>query len=186
MPLLPVRSGWDPWSGDDPFYPDDLPPEWRLAYFANVCWAVAVPAARWRAAAVAGARDWARDTPSRFRFYLEAEPGLPSALAAPVAAVLGERFGGLIGHPLFDAEQACGLKPRPILGPRAGQGAGLSTTRGLAWTVPAPVIDDPRAARAWIERRVSASPVGLILALLGPCPGATVERWQTLVELMGC
>ncbi|MBV5273358.1 MAG: hypothetical protein JZU52_06850, partial [Lamprocystis purpurea] len=127
--------------------------------------------------------DWARDTPSRFRFYLEAEPGLPSALAALVAAALGERFGGLIGPPPgaeFD------LESRPILDPGAGPGRDPSVIRGLAWTVPAAVIDDPRASRAWIERRVSASPAGLILALLGPCPAAVVERWQTLVELMGC
>lgn len=185
MPLLPVRSGWDPWSGDDPFFPDDLPEEWRLAYFANICWAVAVPAARWRAAGIAGAYDWARDTPPRFRFYLEAEPGLPTVLAAPVAAALGERFGGLLGSPP-GADQAFELEPRPILDPRVGPGRDPSATRGLAWTVPAAVIDDPRAARAWIERRVSASPAGLIVARLGPCPEAAVERWQTLVELMGC
>jgi hypothetical protein len=184
MPLLPVRSGWDPRSGDDPFYPDDLPPEWRLAYFANVCWAVGVPTARWRTAGVAGARDWARDTPSRFRFYLEAESGLLCALAAPVAAALGERFGGLIGPPP-GAEPALDLAPRSILDPRAGPGMDQSSIRGLAWAVPAAVIDDPRAARNWIERRAAASPAGLILALLGPCPGAAVERWQTLVELMG-
>jgi hypothetical protein len=184
MPLLPVRSGWDPWSVDDPFYPDDLPPEWRLAYFANVCWAVAVPAAHWRAASVADARAWARDTPSRFRFYLEAEPGCPITAAALIAGALGERFGGLSRPPPSGSAAACDLAPWPIMDPRAGEGTDLSATRGLAWTVPAAVIDDPRAARAWIERRVSASPAGLHLALLGRCPGAAVERWQTLVELM--
>jgi len=185
MPLLPVRSGWDPWSGDDRFYPDDLPPEWRLAYFANVCWAVAVPAEVWRAAGAAGARDWARGTPPRFRFYLEAEPGSPTIPVAPVAAALGERCGGLLGPPP-GADQAFDLEPRLILDPRTGPGTDLFATRGLAWTVPTAVIDDPRAARNWIERRVSASPAGLILALLGHCPEAAVERWQTLVELMGC
>ncbi|PKM45781.1 MAG: hypothetical protein CVV05_05845 [Gammaproteobacteria bacterium HGW-Gammaproteobacteria-1] len=86
--------GWDHagWCGS--FYPDDLPPEWRLAYYANEFRAVVVPAALWRGADAGTAAQWATDTAEGFRFLLEAAAGAPPAA---LVQALGERYGGTAG-----------------------------------------------------------------------------------------
>lgn len=89
-----AAQGWDHdgWSG--PFYPADLPPEWRLAYYANAFPAVVVPAALWRTADAATVAQWVADTAEGFYFLLEAADTLPSVT---LLQALGERFGGLAG-----------------------------------------------------------------------------------------
>ena len=88
--------GWDhaAWSGS--FYPDDLPPEWRLAFYANEFRAVVVPAAVWRGADAVLAGQWMEDTGKGFRFFLE--PNADRAAPPPaMLEVLGERCGGVLG-----------------------------------------------------------------------------------------
>lgn len=84
--------GWDhpAWVGT--FYPDDLPAEWRLSYYAHFFGCVLVPAATWREAGAGGAGAWVADTPSGFRFLLEEAEG-----AREFAAALGERCAGILG-----------------------------------------------------------------------------------------
>ncbi|SCZ50582.1 DUF72 domain-containing protein [Thiohalomonas denitrificans] len=115
--------GWDHdgWQGH--FYPDDLPAEWRLGYYAGEFSAVVVPVADWIGLTPEMADEWRSDTSAEFRFYLELpgegapsmEPGRLSAIAAP----LGERLGGLV------ADFGCEPPPRALL---AGE-----------WTALAPV-----------------------------------------------
>jgi hypothetical protein len=83
---------WDhpDWVG--PFYPDELPPEWRLSYYAHFFGCVLVGAVAWRAAGAAGAASWAADTPAGFRFLLEEGDGVGEA-----AAALGSRCAGILG-----------------------------------------------------------------------------------------
>ena len=85
--------GWDhpEWVGPS-FYPDELPPEWRLSYYAHFFGCVLVSAAAWRAAGAAGAASWLADTPAGFRFLLESGEGV-----RVVAAVLGARCAGIVG-----------------------------------------------------------------------------------------
>lgn len=86
--------GWDHTGWCGAFYPDDLPPEWRLAYYANEFRAVVVPAALWRAADTAMAAQWVADTAEGFRFLLEADG---TASPTVLLQTLGERFGGMAG-----------------------------------------------------------------------------------------
>lgn len=81
-------AGWDHphWVGA--FYPEDLPPDWRLAYYAHFFGCVLVPPAAWRGAALAG---WLADTPPDFRFLLEEGAGVEAA-----ARLLGARCGGVV------------------------------------------------------------------------------------------
>ncbi|WP_172600456.1 DUF72 domain-containing protein [Sulfurivermis fontis] len=113
--------GWDHagWSGT--FYPDDLPPEWRLTYYANEFRAVVVPAALWRRADVATAAQWAADTAEGFRFLLEGADIVPPL---ELTAALGGRYGGVAG--------AGGL---PVV--RWEGGADAATLRGLIEGLPA-------------------------------------------------
>jgi hypothetical protein len=71
MGIEVIARGWErsDWWGE--FYPEDLPEDWRLSYFANAFQSVLVPAASWREAPRGRLAQWAEDVPDRFRFYLE-------------------------------------------------------------------------------------------------------------------
>jgi len=101
--------GWDhpAWQGS--LYPDDLPPEWRLSYYANEFNAVLAPADLWGAADAGLIASWADDVHDDFRFFLELPAGAETAITEripEVAAGLGAACGGLVltGH-----EQSVGL-----------------------------------------------------------------------------
>lgn len=93
--MLIAAYGWDHtgWCGS--YYPEDLPPEWRLAYYANEFSAVVVPAAQWQRADAATAAQWAVDVPEVFCFLLEAAVAPPPAM---LLQALGARFCGLAGE----------------------------------------------------------------------------------------
>lgn len=69
--LIVGAYGWDydAWSGD--FYPDDLPVEWRLSYYANEFNGVLVPEPVWRVAGAKQITRWCGDVADGFLFYLE-------------------------------------------------------------------------------------------------------------------
>jgi hypothetical protein len=89
--FLAGAAGWDHPAWIGPFYPGELPAQWRLAYYAHYFGCVLVPAAAWREAGGPGAASWAADTPAGFRFLLEAGEG-----AGALAASLGERCAGVL------------------------------------------------------------------------------------------
>lgn len=84
-------AGWDhpQWSGA--FYPEDLPRDWRLAYYAHFFGCVLVPQAAWRGGGRAAMTGWLGDTPPEFRFLLEMGAGAEAA-----ARRLGARCAGLV------------------------------------------------------------------------------------------
>jgi uncharacterized protein YecE (DUF72 family) len=88
--------GWDHPAWNGVFYPDDLPPEWRLNYYSTAFECVYLPYATWHAVAPETLAGWRQDTLEHFRFLLEAPPMAADADAALVAA-LGEK--ALIVHP---------------------------------------------------------------------------------------
>ena len=204
-PILPLRTGWDPIPGGPNEYPADLPPDWRLAYFANAYWGVLVPTALWRQGGVTQARIWVAETPARFRLYLDLgqaiDPG-PAEIAeslAPVCAALGGRLGGLVGHrSALQALSHLGLGGDRLLRiPAVDARPRVLGGLGCAWEVPAPLRRDLRGARAWIAERAwprlaqgtdPARQRGTperSAVLLGECPFEDLARWQTLLELMG-
>jgi hypothetical protein len=90
------RWGCRDW--DDPvlvagYYPEDLPADWRLSYYANEADCALLPPQRWRRVGANEAAAWAEDVGSRFRFYLEAGDRLPST---DLLGALGERCGGVL------------------------------------------------------------------------------------------
>jgi hypothetical protein len=195
--VLPLRTGWDSAPDGPDEYPQDLPPEWRLAYYANDFWGVLVPHGIWREAGPAGAVAWVADTPARFRFFLELDAGDRESGSTAVAAALGDRLGGLVGTASALAS-APGAGPSRLLrvATEPGQTVPLAGW-GLAWEVPVPLTRDLRGARAWVEARVrgqglpgvdaTATPGAAppILALLGECRFEDLARWQAMLELMG-
>jgi hypothetical protein len=180
--IVPLRTGWDPDRAAPSWYPEDLPDDWRLGYFSNAFRAVLVPAAQWTAAGSAVAGHWAEDTPPRFRFYLEREwtPDGSSKDMEPFARALRGRFGGLVTSASSFPGEGAHLPPRQVIPlPKLP-----SDSPSRAWEVPGFAISDPRATRSWIEDRVREAPPGPLLALLGDCRFADLERWQILIEIM--
>jgi len=85
--------GWQSpaWNG---FYPDDIPDDWRLDYYANEFYAVVVPWAAWRRADDEVLLGWQGQVPDGFLFYWELPPG---------EEVAGERLQRLRGGDEFAA-----------------------------------------------------------------------------------
>ncbi|WP_135606966.1 hypothetical protein [Solemya velesiana gill symbiont] len=79
------------------FYPDDMPGEWRLTYYANEFRAVLVPPERWVDAGDEEIEAWCNDVHEAFGFFLE----LPSS--GQVGSDLEDhlqRLGSMMGDAL--------------------------------------------------------------------------------------
>jgi hypothetical protein len=132
--LLVGAWGWEHPAWVGPFYPDDMPAEWRLTYYANAFQSVLVPRERLARASREDLRQWGEDVPAGFVFYLEVGVGLdPPDLAERVGS-LGARVGGLV----VPAD-------RPAEGARVAALEGLAP---LAWLLP-PAVPGPPGQVAW-------------------------------------
>lgn len=84
--------GWDHphWQGS--FFPDDLPEDWRLSYYANEVSSVLVPENKWNVPD-ADLKQWADDVPAGFRFYFLNQHS--KAINNP-ELIMGEKFAGFV------------------------------------------------------------------------------------------
>jgi hypothetical protein len=92
--ILPI--GWDypAWIGE--FYPDDLPSEWRLTYYANEFPGVLIPQQILTALNAQKMRDWDADVGEGFRFYFLINQMVDSKIWSDISDCLKEKFGGLV------------------------------------------------------------------------------------------
>lgn len=171
MGIEVVTRGWDrpDWMGS--FYPDDLPEEWRLSYFANVFGAVLVPLDLWHRAGPDALADWAADVPDGFGFYLEISPGAPGHDRGWPAEALGAKLRGWVALP--DSPTA----DLPAWGRQGGQ--------ILARPAPADLMTTPRAALTWLSTLSSDAGAREALAILADIPADGLRRWQDLILLAG-
>lgn len=174
--LLLGTLGWerDDWLRD--YYPEDLPPEWRLAYYANACDCVMLAADRWVGAPHETLEESLDELGGRLRFFL----ARPARWAPWSRANLA----------LFDASQVVLLVDRPdpaedTFPQWVAQGPGCwvdaDGNSGLQrWAVDSA---DLRVLRASAERMPSTTAA---LVLDGPAasPGL-IPRLRTLLELLG-
>ena len=91
---MPVDWAHPAWVGG--FYPEDLPEEWRLGYFANEFSAVVVPHASWIDAEPDLLQSWVDDVSDSFRFFLELTSPVEVSLCDKQASILMSNFGGYI------------------------------------------------------------------------------------------
>jgi hypothetical protein len=89
-------TGWrhEAWEGT--FYPDDLPPEWRLTYYSNEFDSVLVPADYLTGADPETLHTWVEETNESFTFFVELSLAASSAWTEKVCAVLAPRLGGIV------------------------------------------------------------------------------------------
>ncbi len=97
-PILIGTRGWDrpDWTGG--FYPETLPDDWRLGYYANHLRAVLVPAETVARADAAQVRTWVEETYDEFRFVLEV-PAVSPDLSCLVTPIRSQAAGLLLRVP---------------------------------------------------------------------------------------
>lgn len=181
-----VTPGWELPGWDADFYPSDLPPDWRLTYFANEHPAVLLAAHLWSAPhAVAALETWRGDVPAGFRFYL----GLPAGGAGEdqlgrARGALGETLAGLVASSPAVRPAAAGV---PVFVEVSGPASVTDESLPAACRAPAAASGDLAADRAWLDAfagRVGSA--GGLVILDGPgLRAADVARWWRLAWLMG-
>lgn len=181
-----VRFGARHWQHADwvgGYYPEDLPEDWRLGYYANELGAVLLPDAAWRGLDGESLADWALDVHDDFRFYLAvaAEGGAPDPEA------LGAAFGDLLGGLLWEGEAA----PAGLLAPYTGELPDGVRAWGDGEGIRLALLDlhglDLRGRRAVLERLapvLARGDAALILDWDGVSPGE-IRELQTVAELLG-
>lgn len=74
--LLIGARGWEHEAWTGLFYPDDMPREWRLVYYANEFRTVLVPGDTWERVSPEQVSRWREDVGEGFVFFLEPPPGV--------------------------------------------------------------------------------------------------------------
>lgn len=177
------------WDRDDPVYPEDLPLEWRLAYYANTRAAVWVPAEAWLGGAVPDTAAWREDVNEGFRFVValderHAEAPGRAAIAAAIGA-LGEQLAAVVAtaevHSAVLGERHAGLRVDPAA---VWRGVAVPAAEVRLGLVSADRLGSPRAMREVLEAFAAAATVP------APClfvdgPLGLLEDLDTLGRLMG-
>lgn len=168
-----AAAGWWGLADADAYYPDDLPEDWRLGYFANDHPAVYVPAPAWQGQPVESLRAWRDDVNQGFRFFLEHPstdaPAAPTLTQAVTA--LGERLGGWVRWP--------GAAPGTLLRPSPD----ASAPWGRAVTCPRALVGDLRAGARWLREQADTAPATLVI--LAGASSAQLADWHRMQQLLG-
>lgn len=197
--------GWEYPAWDGRFYPDDLPSDWRLIYYANEFSTVLVPEDRFAAASNEELEEWAEEVPEGFRFFVEIrqkalEEGDVETLAARLQ-LLGEHLGGVVipGPSAHRCENADTIRElAPVFG-QWGSGSELlrllrplgSSPQSVGQSVSILGEDaachSVRQLRGWVEDVGEVcSAKDLFLFLDGPTPDIQLlQDGKTMLELMG-
>lgn len=168
-----VPQGWWTLADADGFYPEDLPRDWQLTYFANVFPAVLVPATLWQHRSDAELAAWRADVHAGFRFYLASTSTTEDSARARAIAALGSAL-----HAFVDGERDETGTADPasvLLAPRTGRRI------GAARHCPAALNGDPRGARGWLAAQ--AEPPQLVI--LDRPRSTELDAWHDLLALLG-
>ncbi len=88
------------------FYPEDLPEDWRLGFYANEFNALLVPESVWRDESL-DLEDWL-DVPEAFCFYFECNEGTDKSRLDKFESLLGKHYCGTVnsGRQTIDGRSA--------------------------------------------------------------------------------
>lgn len=181
-----VPQGWWALADADSFYPDDLPREWQLTYFANVFPAVLVPGLLWQQRSESELADWYADVHPGFRFYLELTSSTDDGARSRATAALGSALIAFVAEAPEPrgTEQVAG-QARAMVAPHAGHCIGASRY------CPSRLNDNLRDARGWLDAQAEPPrpeplrPEPLRLVILDRPRSTELEAWQNLLTLLG-
>ncbi len=207
--ILIGTRGWDhpAWAGA--FYPENLPADWRLSFYANNLRGVLVPAETWEQGAAADVRAWAEDAFPEFRFVIELPATSPSSLhmlepIRPQVAGLLLRVPAMPDRDWLAARLAelTASFPMCVDLPPEGRTPDLLACltqydAGLCWRTgiepePRPggklmvglaSVSEPRAQRRWLERLAAWQGDSGLAALFFDDP-ESAKQARLLAELM--
>ena len=189
--LAAVHDDADPaWKA---FYPEDLPEEWRLAYYGNYWKDLLIPAREWERFTLDS--EWIRDLPDALmRLYFEVPAKLagPGDACAGLAASLGPRLGGILvtdSSVLPEGAVPPGLVLGRAPGPRAIQGvsacaAFANEASFVLVLAPEPGLGPPgwRALLEAVPACLPAAREAIIFLRAGP---GELETAETILRLTG-
>lgn len=165
------------------YYPEDLPADWRLGYYANELPAVLLAAPAWLAEDDATLAAWAAEVHDDFRFYLLADAAQDAAVQQRRAGVLGERLGGLL-WPGVPAPGGC-WAPQADLparlsgwGDAAGLRLALLDVAGLS-------LRERRGLLELLAPRLAAGGDTAVIVDDPASPPDAVRELQVVAELLG-
>jgi len=177
--ILIGAEGWDHDAWQGVLYPEDLPADWRLAFYALHYPMVVLSWSQVRAVDVSTLDAWAADTNEAFRFIIRSgQSAVPQGLGQ-VHEVLGCRLAGVLLDKDPDAAGAQAQRGYPL---RSVDGA---LTTGRVILVP---LLDIRARANWLTAQLAQCPrdepvYGLVP---GPSPALrALDELANLIELLG-
>ncbi|MEJ2478704.1 MAG: hypothetical protein P8Y78_00755 [Acidihalobacter sp.] len=161
------------------YYPEELPEEWRAAYYANEYRCAGLPAHAWSVESLAA---WREDLPETFSLWMEVGPAqLAEAGSVQALVALGSRLAGVWASPEADLAMLRAAGIRVIAPPREAWRHGDEAAAGLYR--PGAELD-LRAARGMLEAFAFA-PGPLRRQLLVAGSPAQLARLRELGELLG-
>ena len=177
--------GWrhSQWSGS--YYPDDLPEEWQLTYYANNFGVVLVPSEYWIPSKGYDSEEWSEAVSDNFRFYLECpllEDGEEIQRFQDQCNELDTLIGGVL---IADGVSLDGLElPCPVLRVPSIE------TDGVCVGVIDKDFEDLRKLRVWLELfdKESQSGQKIVFVSNGEDDDIHMEsilKVQMLSEMMG-
>ncbi len=106
-PLLIGACGWSHTSWATDFYPEDLPMDWRLSYYANEFPVVLVTAQEW-CSPNADATHWCEESEASFRFVLEINANSTEEAQPQMRRIdaIGDRCVGILLRTSLNSEVA--------------------------------------------------------------------------------
>jgi hypothetical protein len=140
------------------FYPEDLPQDWRLAFYAHYWKDLLIPACEW--GSFTADSGWIKELPDTLRLYFEIPEGVPGTggICTRLAGELGPRLGGI-------------LVPDPGSLPAGAAPPGL-----LCLPVQDPPLPDGAVAAVAFSNQDS------FLLVLEPETGLGLPGWRSLLE----
>ncbi|MCW9012651.1 MAG: DUF72 domain-containing protein [Gammaproteobacteria bacterium] len=154
------------------FYPDDLPPDWQLGFYANEFSAVLIPAHYWLDDDC-DAEQWLNEVYEQFRFYVECPDDATAEKIKQQAALLGDQMAGFLNRKTFNAVD------------------GIDQDSAIALINPQ--AKNTREWKNWLQAFAQHHPAGNLQAVflsdeihgVDQLSVEQVKEFKTLVELMG-
>jgi len=180
-----VPLGWDrrEWNGS--FFPDDLPRDWRLAFFASALQGVALAPRSWVSVPIRRIERWAGEVGPRFRFYPLLASRAPADLESRLSA-FGARLGGVVTAKRRLSAVPPHLPAYPLIRPDpSGERSGELTP---AVVLPTFRLGGLRDQRRWLETLADSFPDGArVLVILGGAPPdlRILHQLDEVARLMG-